>query len=107
MSMLSNLPAPSRSQEYLKPVPVALASSSQQSTALIMQGKAGTRAISQPIVSLNIPPYGQRVKQRFIPRNQEDFGDGGAFPEIHIMQYPLDMGRKDKVWRGVVVLTIC
>ncbi len=26
----------------------------------------------------------------------EDFGDGGAFPEIHVAQYPLDMGRKTK-----------
>ena len=24
----------------------------------------------------------------------DDFGDGGAFPEIHVAQYPLDMGRK-------------
>lgn len=38
------------------------------------------------------PAYGQRVGWR--PRNPEDFGDGGAFPEIHIAQYPLDMGRK-------------
>ncbi|KAF3770971.1 hypothetical protein M406DRAFT_228131, partial [Cryphonectria parasitica EP155] len=38
------------------------------------------------------PLYGQRVGWR--PRNPEDFGDGGAFPEIHIAQYPLDMGRK-------------
>lgn len=38
------------------------------------------------------PPYSQRVGWR--PRNPEDFGDGGAFPEIHIAQYPLDMGRK-------------
>lgn len=38
------------------------------------------------------PPYGQRVGWR--PRNPEDFGDGGAFPEIHIAQYPLDIGRK-------------
>eukprot|EP01097_Dermamoeba_algensis_P009588 TRINITY_DN67_c0_g1_i3.p1 TRINITY_DN67_c0_g1~~TRINITY_DN67_c0_g1_i3.p1 ORF type:complete len:556 (+),score=157.11 TRINITY_DN67_c0_g1_i3:55-1722(+) len=40
------------------------------------------------------PPYGQR--QGWVPRNIEDFGDGGAFPEIHVAQYPLDMGRKDK-----------
>lgn len=40
------------------------------------------------------PPYGQR--QGFIPRSLEDFGDGGAFPEIHVAQYPLDMGRKGK-----------
>ncbi|EMC93924.1 hypothetical protein BAUCODRAFT_214423 [Baudoinia panamericana UAMH 10762] len=38
------------------------------------------------------PPYGQRSGWR--PRNLEDFGDGGAFPEIPVAQYPLDMGRK-------------
>lgn len=38
------------------------------------------------------PPYGQRTGWR--PRSQEDFGDGGAFPEIPIAQYPLDMGKK-------------
>lgn len=38
------------------------------------------------------PPYGSR--QGWIPREVEDFGDGGAFPEIHVAQYPLDMGRK-------------
>ncbi|CEP16637.1 hypothetical protein [Parasitella parasitica] len=41
-----------------------------------------------------IPPYGQR--KNFRPRVAEDFGNGGAYPEIHIAQYPLDMGRKDK-----------
>lgn len=24
----------------------------------------------------------------------QDFGDGGAFPEIHVAQYPLNMGKK-------------
>jgi SNW domain-containing protein 1 len=38
------------------------------------------------------PPYGQRAGWR--PRAPEDFGDGGAFPEIPVAQYPLDMGRK-------------
>ncbi|KAL4952794.1 SKIP/SNW domain-containing protein, partial [Aspergillus filifer] len=38
------------------------------------------------------PPYGNRVGWR--PRAPEDFGDGGAFPEILVAQYPLDMGRK-------------
>ncbi|ERS95620.1 hypothetical protein HMPREF1624_08136 [Sporothrix schenckii ATCC 58251] len=37
------------------------------------------------------PPYGQR--QGWRPRAPEDFGDGGAFPEIPFAQYPLDMGR--------------
>ncbi|KAF3479546.1 uncharacterized protein GIQ15_06522 [Arthroderma uncinatum] len=39
------------------------------------------------------PPYGKRAGWR--PRSLEDFGDGGAFPEIAVAQYPLDMGRKD------------
>lgn len=37
------------------------------------------------------PPYLRR--RGFVPRKPEDFGDGGAFPEIHVAQYPLDMGR--------------
>lgn len=40
------------------------------------------------------PPYGKR--KGFVPHSIEDFGDGGAFPEILVNQYPLDMGRKDK-----------
>ena len=43
-------------------------------------------------LNARIPPYGKR--QGYIPREPEDYGDGGAFPEIHIKQYPLDMGRK-------------
>ncbi|KAK3815007.1 MAG: SKIP/SNW domain-containing protein [Benniella sp.] len=42
-----------------------------------------------------IPPYGNRAGWK--PRKPEDYGDGGAFPEIHIAQYPRDMGRKRKV----------
>merc|ERR1711939_301147 len=38
------------------------------------------------------PPYGQRSGWR--PRSQEDFGDGGSFPEVPVAQYPLDMGKK-------------
>lgn len=36
------------------------------------------------------PPYGQR--RGFVPRSENDFGDGGAYPEIQVAQYPLDMG---------------
>ncbi|EJD53168.1 pre-mRNA-processing protein 45 [Auricularia subglabra TFB-10046 SS5] len=39
-----------------------------------------------------IPPYGQRRSWR--PSAPEDFGDGGAYPECHVAQYPIDMGRK-------------
>ncbi|XP_048320149.2 SNW/SKI-interacting protein A [Ziziphus jujuba] len=40
----------------------------------------------------SIPPY--RRRWGFVPRTIQDFGDGGSFPEILILQYPLDMGRE-------------
>ncbi|XP_045185733.1 SNW domain-containing protein 1-like [Mercenaria mercenaria] len=46
-----------------------------------------------PVISnRTAPPYGHR--KGWIPRSQEDFGDGGAFPEIAVAQYPLGMGQK-------------
>ena len=42
-------------------------------------------------VRTSIPPYGQR--HNWVPRRAEDFGDSGAFPEINVPQYPLDMGK--------------
>ena len=39
------------------------------------------------------PPQGKR--KGWVPREVGDFADGGAFPEIHVAQFPLDMGRKD------------
>lgn len=50
----------------------------------------------------NIPPYGSRSSWR--PRAQEDFGDGGAYPECAVAQYPLDMGRKKVTSGGALVL---
>uniref|UniRef100_A0A8C6RGA3 SNW domain-containing protein 1 n=1 Tax=Nannospalax galili TaxID=1026970 RepID=A0A8C6RGA3_NANGA len=47
------------------------------------------------------PPYGYR--KGWIPRLLEDFGDGGAFPEIHVAQYPLDMGRKRKMSNALAI----
>lgn len=38
------------------------------------------------------PPYGHR--RGWIPRTQQDYGDGGAYPEIHVAQYPLLMGKQ-------------
>ena len=48
-------------------------------------------AVVSPTCSKAVPPYGRR--QGFVPRSVEDFGDGGAFPEIHVAQYPLLMGK--------------
>lgn len=46
----------------------------------------------QPSPQNQIPPYGER--KNFIPRTDEDFGDGGAYPEIHLLQYPKGIGKK-------------
>jgi len=53
-----------------------------------------------------IPPY--RHRKGFVPRSLEDFGDGGAYPEVHVAQYPLDMGRGSKsvASNKVVPLTV-
>ena len=50
------------------------------------------------------PPYGQRSGWR--PRAAEDFGDGGAFPEIPIAQYPLDMGRRSQSSSNALALQV-
>jgi len=76
MASLRNfLPKPKQPQvlEYERPEPV--------SSALIC-------------TSFEPPPYGHR--KGFIPRLDRDFGDGGAFPEITLVQYPLGMGKRDK-----------
>ncbi|KAL3873501.1 hypothetical protein ACJMK2_036610 [Sinanodonta woodiana] len=47
------------------------------------------------------PPYGHR--KGWVPRSQEDFGDGGAFPEIPVAQYPLGMGQKKSTSTALAV----
>ena len=47
------------------------------------------------------PPYGHR--KGWTPRKQEHFGDGGAYPEIHIAQYPLGMGLKKTTSNSLAV----
>ncbi|KIK97518.1 hypothetical protein PAXRUDRAFT_24608 [Paxillus rubicundulus Ve08.2h10] len=44
------------------------------------------------VVRAPIPPYGRRKGWR--PSLQEDFGDGGSYPECHVAQYPLNLGKK-------------
>ncbi|KAG9398037.1 SNW domain-containing protein 1 [Aphanomyces cochlioides] len=41
-----------------------------------------------------IPSYPNRRTATFTPRDAADFGDGGAYPEIHMSQYPLGLGKK-------------
>jgi SNW domain-containing protein 1 len=62
-------------------------------------GKAPTREeVSETRITVKAsgaPPYGHR--SGWIPRTLDDYGDGGAFPEISIAQYPLEMGKKKSV----------
>jgi SNW domain-containing protein 1 len=51
-----------------------------------------------------IPPYLHR--RNFIPRNPEDFGDGGAFPEIHIAQFPLNLGKPGATSSAIVSVDV-
>mmetsp|Transcript_17244 Transcript_17244/g.25560 ORF Transcript_17244/g.25560 Transcript_17244/m.25560 type:complete len:539 (+) Transcript_17244:63-1679(+) len=51
--------------------------------------KTSQKTTAQPPVK--IPKYGER--KSFIPRNQAHFGGGGAYPEIHLAQYPLGIGK--------------
>ncbi|XP_071833773.1 SNW domain-containing protein 1-like [Apostichopus japonicus] len=50
------------------------------------------------------PPYGHR--RGWIPRLVTDFGDGGAFPEIHVAQFPLDMGRQKEKTSNALAKTV-
>ncbi|VEL08681.1 unnamed protein product, partial [Protopolystoma xenopodis] len=63
-----------------------------------------TTSTSRVIVATSsIPPYGHR--KNWVPRATEDFGDGGAFPEIHVPQYPLGMGQSKTVSNALVMKT--
>ncbi|WWC60454.1 pre-mRNA-processing protein 45 [Kwoniella dejecticola CBS 10117] len=64
--------------EYEDVIPSAPAPSSSSSMAVA--------------VGPQIPKYGSRKGWK--PKTSIDFNGGGAYPECHVAQYPLDMGRK-------------
>eukprot|EP00803_Ostreobium_quekettii_P003268 evm.model.scf_1162.5 EVM.evm.TU.scf_1162.5 scf_1162:31624-33363(-) len=78
MSLLHSLPAPAH-PPLLAPAPKP------------PDGPAASQALS---ARREPPPYLRR--SGFAPKAAEDFGDGGAFPEVHVPQYPLDMGRPNR-----------
>lgn len=81
--LLSNLPAPKQNTSALYDF-----SNDAWFKERVEQAKPPAPKVKQ------VPPYGKRAG--FVPRRVEDFGDGGAFPEIHVAQYPLHMGRKEE-----------
>lgn len=52
----------------------------------------------------SVPPLGMRIGYK--PSRPEDFGDGGAFPEIHMVQYPRDMGRPGSKSTAIVAVDV-
>ena len=60
------------------------------------------RTLREKVIS--VPPY--LCRQNFIPYKVEDFGDGGSFPEIHVVQYPLNMGRPGAKSTAVVSVDV-
>uniref|UniRef100_A0A3Q3VJS3 SNW domain-containing protein 1 n=1 Tax=Mola mola TaxID=94237 RepID=A0A3Q3VJS3_MOLML len=88
MALTSFLPAPTQlSQDQLE-AEERLRAQKSYSTALLSSSR-------------DPPPYGHR--KGWVPRSLEDFGDGGAFPEIHVAQFPLEMGRKRKTSNALAV----
>lgn len=77
-ALLSRLPAPVHADAA--PGPGATPAEPPSSQAVVARGAGAP------------PPYGARAG--FVPRKPADFGDGGAYPECHVAQYPLDCGRK-------------
>ncbi|EFC42881.1 predicted protein [Naegleria gruberi] len=45
---------------------------------------------------VKIPLYGKREHSNWIPQTEDDFADGGAYPEIFVSQFPMNMGRKSE-----------
>jgi len=83
-SLSAQLPPPSRSN--------AVAASSSATAAAIEDATGAAGPSTSLVKASRIPPYGQRDKWR--PKEQADFANGGAYPECHVAQYPLEMGRK-------------
>jgi SNW domain-containing protein 1 len=79
MASSMSLPPPRRTAAAV-PVP----STSQSTTAAPI-------AAAAPISATDVPKYPHRARWR--PKSEADFGDGGAYPECHVAQYPRGMGR--------------
>ncbi|GJX66525.1 SNW domain-containing protein 1, partial [Tanacetum coccineum] len=62
------------------------------------------KEILPPAKSTATTFYHHSIKYR--PSKPQNFGDGGAFSEIHYAQYPLDMGRKKDSNSGLKTLPV-
>ncbi|KAL8997719.1 MAG: hypothetical protein Q9169_003048 [Polycauliona sp. 2 TL-2023] len=58
------------------------------------------------IVLQRTGPPAYKSRRGWRPRAPEDFGDGGAFPEIPVAQYPLGMGKNAATSSNAVALQV-
>ncbi|WWC68495.1 pre-mRNA-processing protein 45 [Kwoniella pini CBS 10737] len=58
----------------------------------VIQSTPASSSTNTVSVGPQIPKYGNRKGWK--PKTSIDFNGGGAYPECHVAQYPLDMGRK-------------
>ncbi|KDN53471.1 hypothetical protein K437DRAFT_230765 [Tilletiaria anomala UBC 951] len=90
IGLASRLPAPrlsSRVEDVDDEEPAGLARVAARISSV---PSSSSTAVTR--MTADIPTYGQR--QGWRPQSQTDFGpDGGAYPECHVAQYPLDMGK--------------
>jgi len=78
MSLSSLLPAPNYAQQFEDD----------------LEDEEEVHSSKMKLATTGPPPYMHR--QGWVPRSQADFGDGGAFPEIMVAQFPLGMGFEKK-----------
>ena len=90
--------------------PRILGAGSLDETQLVIKVSNDTAVYAEIQVRLTLaqksgpPQYGKRSGWR--PRSPDDYGDGGAFPEIPVAQYPLDMGRKSSATSNALAVQV-
>ncbi|KAJ2934932.1 hypothetical protein H1R20_g2153, partial [Candolleomyces eurysporus] len=84
-----------------KPVNASVASDDEDDVQITRPEATTSQSV---IIRTVVPPYGQRKGWK--PSSQEDFGDGGAYPECHIAQYPLGLGKKKTAAGNTLALQV-
>ncbi|CAL1705673.1 unnamed protein product [Somion occarium] len=89
------------------PQPVYAPSVSDEEEEIVQVSKQVAESSIQPksvIIRAAVPAYGQRKGWK--PTSQEDYGDGGAYPECHVAQYPLGLGKKKTAAGNTLALQV-
>ncbi|KZT02308.1 pre-mRNA-processing protein 45 [Laetiporus sulphureus 93-53] len=85
----------------LLPQPVFTSTADDEETVIQVPATVASQSV---VVRTPVPPYGQRNGWK--PTSPDDFGDGGAYPECHVAQYPLDMGKKKTAAGNTLALQV-